>query len=244
MTSATARTCPPRRRTAGDRLGVSFAEVRPALLQSLTAMLGSPDDAQDVLQETFLKCWRNRTRVWKVRNLRAWIYRVGMNAARDYQRNAWRRKSRPLSTQITLPDLAAVPPCDQLLDREDLDRVRQALTGLRTDEREVFLLRQNSDLTYDEIADKRRAPVGTVKTQMRAALQKLRAVLGKGINRTVRVYAFARNENMDSSRDMRNIYERSLARRRDAVPFLPVNNQAPHPRRTTGTACQQPPRSA
>ncbi len=44
---------------------------------------------------------------------------------------------------------------------------------------EVFLLRQNSDLTYDEIAAKRSAPVGTVKTQMRAALHKLRAVLGK-----------------------------------------------------------------
>ena len=68
--------------------------------------------------------------------------------------------------------------CDQLLNREDLDRIRKALTDLRPDEREVFLLRQNSDLTYDEIADKRRAPVGTVKTQMRAALQKLRAVLG------------------------------------------------------------------
>src|SRR2546423_1283637 len=59
-----------------------------------------------------------------------------------------------------------------------VDPHRQALTGLRPDEREVLLLRQNSDLTYDEIAVKGRAPVGTVKTQMRAALHKLRAVLG------------------------------------------------------------------
>jgi RNA polymerase sigma-70 factor (ECF subfamily) len=158
----------------------AFAEVRPALLQSLTAMLGSHDDAQDVMQEAFLKCWRARARVWRVENLRAWIYRVGLNAARDFQRNAWRRKSRPLPEQITLPDYSTIPPCDQLLDREALDRVRQALTGLRPDEREVFLLRQNSDLTYDQIAVRRRAPVGTVKTQMRAALHKLRAVLGRG----------------------------------------------------------------
>ena len=179
MTSAAA--VPVRRcRSVSDRLSQAFAEVRPALLQSLTAMLGSPDDAQDVLQEAFLKCWRARARIWRVINLRAWIFRVGLNAARDFQRNAWRRKSRPLPTQITLPDISAIPPCDLLLNREDLDRVRQALTGLRPDEREVFLLRQNSDLTYDEIAVKRRAPVGTVKTQMRAALQKLRAVLGKG----------------------------------------------------------------
>ena len=42
---------------------------------------------------------------------------------------------------------------------------------------EVFLLRQNADLTYEEIAAMRRTPVGTVKTQMRSALQKLRRVL-------------------------------------------------------------------
>jgi RNA polymerase sigma-70 factor (ECF subfamily) len=45
---------------------------------------------------------------------------------------------------------------------------------LRPDEKEVFLLRQNGDLTYDQIAEARGSPVGTVKTQMRSALQKLR----------------------------------------------------------------------
>jgi RNA polymerase sigma-70 factor (ECF subfamily) len=48
---------------------------------------------------------------------------------------------------------------------------------LRPEEQAVFLLRQNGDLTYEEIAELRRSPVGTVKTQMRAALQKLRRVL-------------------------------------------------------------------
>jgi len=165
------------RRSESERLGLVFAENRGALLQMLTGVLGSADDAQDVLQEAFLKCWRVRRRIHRVRNLRAWIYRVGLNAARDFQRNAWRRKSRPLPELVPLPDLSTVPPCDQLLNREALDRVRQALGHLRTDEREVFLLRQNSDLTYDEIAAQRRAPVGTVKTQMRAALHKLRAAL-------------------------------------------------------------------
>lgn len=175
MTSAAAPV--RRRRSEAERLGLVFADNRGALLQMLTGLLGSADDAQDVLQEAFLKCWRVRRRIYRVRNLRAWLFRVSLNAARDYQRNAWRRKSRPLPEQITLPDLSATPPCEQLLNREALDRVRQALTRLRPDEREVFLLRQNSDLTYDEIAAQRHAPVGTVKTQMRAALQKLRAAL-------------------------------------------------------------------
>ena len=48
---------------------------------------------------------------------------------------------------------------------------------IRLEEREVFLLRMNGDLTYEEIAEQRETPVGTVKTQMRAALQKLKKVL-------------------------------------------------------------------
>jgi RNA polymerase sigma-70 factor (ECF subfamily) len=52
-----------------------------------------------------------------------------------------------------------------------------ALLNLRREEKEVFLLRQNGDLTYEQIAKACRRPVGTIKTQMRAALQKLRKVL-------------------------------------------------------------------
>ena len=62
-------------------------------------------------------------------------------------------------------------------NKETLERLRKALHELRPEEKEVFLLRQNGDLTYEEIAKMRRTPVGTVKTQMRAALQKLRRVL-------------------------------------------------------------------
>ena len=48
---------------------------------------------------------------------------------------------------------------------------------LRAEERAVFLLRQNTSLTYEEIAARRCIPVGTAKTQMRTALYKLRATL-------------------------------------------------------------------
>jgi RNA polymerase sigma-70 factor (ECF subfamily) len=58
-----------------------------------------------------------------------------------------------------------------------MERLRAALLELRPEEKAIFLLRQNADLTYEEIADLRRCPVGTVKTQMRTALQKLRRVL-------------------------------------------------------------------
>lgn len=64
-----------------------------------------------------------------------------------------------------------------LEDEESVRLLRTAIAHLRSDEQEVFLLRQNGDLTYEQIAEIRQAPVGTVKTQMRSALQKLRSAL-------------------------------------------------------------------
>ena len=154
-----------------------FHEVRDELVSTLMYVLGNADDAQDAAQEAFLKCWRARATVPDVLNLRAWVFRVGLNAAKDHQRSAWHRKSRPLPEDELMLPAAADPPGTPLEDREALDRLRDAIARLRPEEKEVFLLRQNGDLTYEQIADIRQAPVGTVKTQMRSALQKLRRVL-------------------------------------------------------------------
>ena len=74
----------------------AFNEVRAELVSTLFFWLGNHDDAQDATQEAFLKCWRTRSTLNEVQNLRAWIFRVGLNAAKDLQRNAWRRRARPL----------------------------------------------------------------------------------------------------------------------------------------------------
>ena len=156
----------------------AFNGMRTELVSTLFFVLGNHDDAQDVVQEVFLKCWRMRTGLTDVKNMRAWIFRVSLNAAKDLQRNAWRRRAKPFGDAAP-PEVAGtvLTPADALENKETLERLRQALHGLRPEEKEVFLLRQNGDLTYEEIAAMRRTPVGTVKTQMRSALQKLRRVL-------------------------------------------------------------------
>jgi RNA polymerase sigma-70 factor (ECF subfamily) len=156
----------------------AFNGMRTELVSTLFFVLGNHDDAQDVVQEVFLKCWRTRTSLTDVKNVRAWIFRVGLNAAKDLQRNAWRRRAKPLGDAAP-PEVPgkALAPGDALENKETLERLRKALLDLRPEEKEVFLLRQNGDLTYEEIAALRRTPIGTVKTQMRAALQKLRHVL-------------------------------------------------------------------
>ena len=163
--------------TTGQAFVCAFNEVRAELVSTLFFVLGNREDAQDAAQDAFLKCWRTRQTLVDVRNFRAWIFRVGLNAAKDLQRSAWRRKSKPLCDNTAEGAVVETCPAEQMADKEDLEHLRQALMELRPEEKAVFLLRQNGDLTYEEIADLRRSPVGTVKTQMRSALQKLRRVL-------------------------------------------------------------------
>ena len=69
-------------------------------------------------------------------------------------------------------------PAVNLERQEDLARLRLAIVQLRPEEQEVFLLRQNGELKYDEIAINLSIPLGTVKTRMRLALEKLRLAMG------------------------------------------------------------------
>lgn len=157
-------------------LASTFAGLRDELVSTLWFIVGNREDALDAAQETFLKCWRTRDQLAGVGNLRGWIFRVGLNAAKDLRRSAWRRKSRPLSGDYAM---LAEPTADGLAHREDLHRLRTALGDLREEEKEVFLLRQNGGLTYEQIAEIHDRPIGTVKTQMRSALMKLRKVLAE-----------------------------------------------------------------
>lgn len=163
--------------STGELLLRTFTALRDELVSTLWFVLGNQEDAQDVAQEAFLRCWRTQEGIPDIHNLRAWIFRVGLNAAKDLHRSAWRRRVKPLLGAESMPMVDATPPTQALEDKESLQLVRDALLHLRPEEKEVFLLRQNGELTYEQIAELHNRPVGTVKTQMRSALQKLRKIL-------------------------------------------------------------------
>ncbi len=160
-----------------DLLLRTFTEIRDELVSTLWFVLGNQEDAQDMAQEVFLRCWRSQEGLPEVQNLRTWIFRVGLNAAKDLQRSAWKRRVKPLMGAEIMPPRDSPSVSCALEHGETLEQLRQALLHLRPEEKEVFLLRQNGELTYEQIAEVSNRPVGTVKTQMRTALQKLRKVL-------------------------------------------------------------------
>jgi RNA polymerase sigma-70 factor (ECF subfamily) len=160
-----------------DLLVRTFNDLRDELISTLLFVLGNREDAHDAAQEAFVKCWGARAQLHQVINLRAWIFRVCFNTAKDMQRSAWHRRSRPLQgEQFTM--VGKEPSPGQTLEhKESVEILRRAILDLRQEEKEVFLLRQNGELTYEQIAEMRQCPVGTVKTQMRSALEKLRRVM-------------------------------------------------------------------
>lgn len=161
----------------GDVLLRTFNELRDDLVSTLFFLLNNLEDAQEAAQETFLKCWRAREGLPDIQNIRAWIFRIGLNTAKDLQRSAWHRRARPLMGEHAMLIGREAPPTELLEHQESVERLRRAILDLRQEEKEVFLLRQNGDLTYEQIAELHNSPVGTVKTQMRSALHKLRKVL-------------------------------------------------------------------
>lgn len=151
------------------------------MLGTLWYLVGNEEDARDALQETFIKCWRHRSDVAGIENLKAWIFRIALNTGRDLRSSAWRRRRHDLPTdEGSVPAAAECPPESRLERQEQLARLRKEIANLRPEEQTVFLLRQNGSLTYEEIAQTVGIPLGTVKTRMRMALSKLRIALEPG----------------------------------------------------------------
>ncbi len=167
----------PDDRLVAVSLEEAFARWQDELLGALFYLVGNREDARDALQETFIKCWRHRGSLTAVENLKAWIFRIALNTGRDLRGTAWRRRRQELSEGG-----AALPSRDGqigagLEQQEQRAALKRALAELRIEEQEVFLLRQNGGMTYEEIALSLEIPVGTVKTRMRLALDKLRRSL-------------------------------------------------------------------
>lgn len=160
-----------------ERLLATFNQIRDELTSTLWFILGNKDDAQDIAQDAFLRCWKKQDALPDVINLKAWIFKVAINAAKDLRKSAWKRKTRTMPDEDVMMQKSTATSLDLLEDNEMLQQLRSALMDLRPEEKEVFLLRQNAEMTYEQIAEAANRPIGTIKTQMRSALQKLKVAL-------------------------------------------------------------------
>jgi RNA polymerase sigma-70 factor (ECF subfamily) len=160
-----------------ERLETLFADAHGEILGTLFYLVGNMEDARDALQETFLKCWRHRQQIAQVSNLKAWVFRIALNTGRDCRKAAWNRRRQSIVEEALMVSTAESPDAGLMRD-EQLLSLQRAVAKMRPEEQEVFLLRQNGALTYEQIAEATSLPLGTVKTRMRTAIRQLRESVG------------------------------------------------------------------
>jgi RNA polymerase sigma-70 factor (ECF subfamily) len=156
------------RRGDRDAFAALVNRYQDELYTMALRMLASPADAADVVQEAFLRAY---TRLPELRgpSVRAWLYRVAVNCCHDVQRRAVRRPTEPLEDAagniVDLPDPALGPEASAL-QRERIAAVRDALQAVPTVFRAAVVLRDVNDLSYEEISDALRVPIGTVRSRL------------------------------------------------------------------------------
>ncbi|MGD0655392.1 MAG: RNA polymerase sigma factor [Thermoguttaceae bacterium] len=171
--------------TLGKRLArgdhAAFAELYDACADRihhyLMIILGSKEDAEDALQETFVRLAGNCKRLAKVENLTAYTFTVARNEA---LRLAGRRKNTAsLSMTIQGQHLFDIAEKDNPQANDCVEAATTALNRLDADLREIVELKFFAGLTFREIADVTGCPQGTAATRYRTALDKMRAILAK-----------------------------------------------------------------
>lgn len=148
--------------------------------------LGNREDAEDAVQETFLKAYMALSGFRGESRLSVWLYRIASNVCTDALRR--RRETVSLSAEdengereLEIEDFRFDPAA--VTERRDLcGAVRRALDALPDASRRVLLLREIAGLSYDEIARALEIDVGTVKTRIFRGRKKLCVLLSENEN--------------------------------------------------------------
>jgi RNA polymerase sigma-70 factor (ECF subfamily) len=141
-------------------------------------MLKVRSDAEDLLQEVFVQVWRQASNYSPERGSpEAWI----INIARSRAIDKLRAKRRMEQSFVLTDDPARVESCDNVetstAEAEAKISMSNALTNLPAAQRKVLELAYFDGLTQSEIAARLNEPLGTVKTRMRAGIQRLREIV-------------------------------------------------------------------
>lgn len=140
----------------------------------------SKEQANDLVQDVFSKCWSKREQWHEIDDMGAWLYRVCANHLIDFLRKsaADQRLRQQLWIKIrqTMNEDAIVA----MEAREQVRQLRLAIDLLPAQRRTIFLLNREEGLSYQEIADEMKLSKHTIKNQLAAALQQLRSIFSAG----------------------------------------------------------------
>jgi RNA polymerase sigma-70 factor, ECF subfamily len=176
-----------RRLSGGDSLALRqlMDRYEGPLHGYLCRLLASPQDAEDLFQDTFVRVLRHAGRFDAKRAFRPWLYSIATNLARNTFRSRSYRDAVPLDRDdgdgsALVAQLAgrSERPGDALERDEAARQVRAAVDDLPEKGRAALVLFYYQGLSYDEVAEALEIPVGTVKSRIHNAMARLSQALG------------------------------------------------------------------
>jgi RNA polymerase sigma-70 factor (ECF subfamily) len=158
----------------GDEIAFEqlFRQYKNKLYSFIFNLSGSATIAEDVLQDVFLKIWRDRAQLTGIDNFNAYLYRMAQNTAI----NVLRRQSREALLLNEVQRLApeGVQGHELLAAKEVQAALQQAISNLPPQQRKVYQLGQEQGLTYEQIAGSLGISTSTVRNHMVQALKAIR----------------------------------------------------------------------
>lgn len=149
-------------------------------------LTGHEQDAEDVVQETFLRAFRQIGQLEARASFATWLYRIAFNCAHDVLRQRPRPHTRrslddEAEGHVELPDTSpGADPGQVLVTRRLGERLRQAMAGLTNQERAAFVMRHYEGLSIDEIGRTLDLGASAAKHSVFRAVRKLRVALAAG----------------------------------------------------------------
>ena len=170
-----------------DAFGQLVTDNEKRIYNLALRMTGSPEDAAEAAQEAFLAAWQGLPNFRGESSFSTWLYRLTSNACVDLLRREGRHRGaagpslNDEESDLRLPDDAPGPQ-EQAERRELREQIETALQALTPEHRQVLVLREMHQLSYDEIAQVLKLDVGTVKSRINRGRKQLRNFLLKSGN--------------------------------------------------------------
>jgi len=165
----------------------SFEELALPLFEQLYNfacwLTQNREEAEDLVQETYVKALRGFSSFQPSTNFRAWMYRILRNTFLTSRTGLKAQKTVELdSDDDTLADSSGTPETI-LIERSNQQTVQEAISELPVNFREVLLLCEVEEMSYQEIADTVGVPIGTVMSRLSRARKALGNTLRAKLNR-------------------------------------------------------------